>query len=269
MKKRRTAVAGTALAAVLALAACGGGASAQTGGSGDRATGSSAATGSASPDPKSTSGDTVPTSGTATVSKVLEYYISHPGTEKNVALTFDDGPSAKWTPKILALLAQYHAHATFCEIGPNAQAAPDTVKQVVAAGDRLCDHSVNHNEAMSTRGLAYETNEIVGAKKMIEEAGGPGTQVSWFRAPGGDFTPEIRQISAVNGLRPLAWSVDTNDWRRPGVAQIVATVKKQVRSGSIILMHDGGGDRTQTVAALAQILPWLQQQGYAINFPDA
>ncbi|WP_370091742.1 polysaccharide deacetylase family protein [Streptacidiphilus sp. MAP12-20] len=267
MKKSRVAVAGTALAAVLALAACGGGASAHTGGSGDRSTGSSS--GSASPDPKSTSGDTVPTRGTATVSKALEYYIAHPGGEKTVALTFDDGPSAQWTPKILALLAQYNAHATFCEIGPNAQASPATVKQVVAAGNRLCDHSVSHNEAMSTRGLAYETNEIVAAKKMIEDAGGPGTQVSWFRAPGGDFTPEIRQISADNGLRPLAWSADTNDWKKPGVAQIVATVKKQVRSGSIILMHDGGGDRSQTVAALAQILPWLQQQGYAINFPDA
>lgn len=264
MRTRTVAAAGAVLAAVLALSACGGGAGAQ--GASGNGTGASS---SATPDPKSTSGDTVPTSGTDTVSKDLEYYIAHPGGEKTVALTFDDGPSGQWTPKILALLAKYNAHATFCEIGPLAQAAPGVVKEILAGGNRLCDHSVHHNEAMSKRGLAYETNEIVEAKKMIEAAGGSGTQVSWFRAPGGDFTPEIRQISATNGLRPLAWSVDTNDWKRPGVASIVADVKKNVRPGSIVLMHDAGGDRSQTVAALAQLLPWLVQQGYSINFPDA
>ncbi|MEY9870739.1 peptidoglycan/xylan/chitin deacetylase (PgdA/CDA1 family) [Streptacidiphilus sp. MAP12-33] len=263
MKTRTVAAAGAMLAAVLALSACGGGTGAQGASGGTR--GGAAST---SPDPKRTSGDTVP-NGTDTVSKQLEYYIAHPGGEKTVALTFDDGPSAQWTPKILALLAKYNAHATFCEIGPNAQANPSVVKQILAAGDRLCDHSVHHNEAMSKRGLTYETNEIVGAKQMIEQAGGPGTQVSWFRAPGGDFTPEIRQISAQNGLRPLAWSVDTNDWKRPGVSAIVDTAKKQLKPGSIILMHDGGGDRSQTVEALAQLLPWLVQQGYSINFPDA
>ncbi|SEK69167.1 polysaccharide deacetylase family protein [Streptacidiphilus jiangxiensis] len=263
MRTRTVAAAGAMLAAVLALSACGGGTGAQgaDGGAKGGAT-------SASPAPKRTSGDTVP-NGTETVSKQLEYYIAHPNGEKTVALTFDDGPSGTWTPRILAELAKYNAHATFCEIGPNATANPGAVKQVLAAGDRLCDHSVHHNEAMSKRGLAYETNEIVGAKQMIEQAGGEGTQVSWFRAPGGDFSPEIRQISAENGLRPLAWSVDTNDWKRPGVAAIVATVKKEVKPGSIILMHDGGGDRSQTVAALAQLLPWLVQQGYSINFPDA
>jgi peptidoglycan/xylan/chitin deacetylase (PgdA/CDA1 family) len=267
MRTRTVAAAGAVLAAVLALSACGGGAGAQEANGNGTGTGSASA--SASPDPKSTSGDTVPSSGTETVSKVLEYFIAHPGGEKTVALTFDDGPSAQWTPKILALLGQYNAHATFCEIGPNAQANPGVVKQILAAGDRLCDHSVHHNEAMSKRGLAYETNEIVGAKQMIEAAGGPGTQVSWFRAPGGDFSPEIRRISAENGLRPLAWSVDTEDWKRPGVASIVTDVKKNVRPGSIILMHDAGGDRGQTVAALAQLLPWLIHEGYSINFPDA
>jgi peptidoglycan/xylan/chitin deacetylase (PgdA/CDA1 family) len=264
MRTRTVAAAGAMLAAVLALSACGGGAAAQGAGT----AGSTGGT-SASPDPQRTSGDSVPGDGTSTVSKELEYFIAHPGGEKTVALTFDDGPSGQWTPKILALLAQYHAHATFCEIGPNAQANPGVVREILAAGNRLCDHSIHHNEAMSKRGLAYETNEIVGAKRMIEEAGGPGTQVSWFRAPGGDFSPEIRGISAQNGLRPLAWSVDTEDWKKPGVASILNTVKKQLKPGSIILMHDAGGDRSQTVTALAQLLPWLIQQGYSINFPDA
>jgi peptidoglycan/xylan/chitin deacetylase (PgdA/CDA1 family) len=260
MKKSMVAVAGSVLAAVLALSGCGG--------TGVNQNGNGGSSSSASPDPTSTSGDTIPNGGTKTADKSLEYYISHPGGEKTVALTFDDGPSAVWTPKILAVLAKYGVHATFCEIGPNATADPSATSAVIAAGDRLCDHSVHHNEAMSTRGTAYETSEIVDAKRMIEQAGGPGTQVSWFRAPGGDFTPEIRQISADNGLRPLAWSVDTNDWRRPGVATIVSTVKKELRPGSIILMHDGGGDRSETVAALNQIVPWLLQQGYTIDFPD-
>lgn len=266
MKKSVVAVAGSVLAAVLALGACSAG-NGTGGGTGGNANGG--ASSPTSPNPKSTSGDVVPSGGTAATDKSLEYYIAHPNGEKTVALTFDDGPSAVWTPKILAVLAKYQAHATFCEIGPNATAVPSAVRQVIAAGDRLCDHSVHHNEAMSTRGKAYETSEIVDAKRMIEQAGGPGTEVSWFRAPGGDFTPEIRQISADNGLRPLAWSVDTDDWKRPGVATIVATVKQEVRPGSIILMHDGGGDRSQSVAALEQILPWLMQQGYTIDFPDA
>lgn len=261
----RIAVAvGATVAALLTVAGCGGTAGVGTHGPG---LGISGGSGTASPTPtgQSTSGDNVPPGGTETVSPTIEYTTG--ATDRSVALTFDDGPSATWTPRILALLAKYHAHATFCEVGPNAKANPATVQAIRAAGDQLCDHSVSHNESMTKWPAAKQTYEIEGAKQMIIAAGGPGTAVSWFRAPGGDFSPLNRHISATDGLRPLGWSVDSEDWKRPGVPAILATIEKEVRPGAIILMHDGGGDRSQTLAALQQLLPKLVQQGYSFGFP--
>ncbi|MFI9273391.1 polysaccharide deacetylase family protein [Kitasatospora sp. NPDC052896] len=183
-----------------------------------------------------------------------------------VALTFDDGPGP-YTGQVLDLLAQYHAKATFCEIGPQATANPALVKRIIAAGHRLCDHTVHHPQPMRTLPHDQQVSEIDGAKDMIAKAGGPGTQVTWYRAPGGDFTTGTSQIAVQDGLRPLGWTVDPRDWARPGVDSIVATVKQELRPGGIILMHDGGGDRSQTVDALRQLLPWLVQQGYTFDFP--
>ncbi|WP_371483941.1 polysaccharide deacetylase family protein [Kitasatospora sp. NBC_00315] len=185
---------------------------------------------------------------------------------RSVALTFDDGPGPA-TGQILDLLAQYHAKATFCEIGPQATAHPALVKRIVAAGHRLCDHTVDHPQPMRTLPHDRQTFEIDTAKDMIVKAGGPGTRVDWFRAPGGDFSPDNRAIARQDGMRPLGWTVDTRDWSRPGAAAIVATAQQELRPGGVILMHDGGGDRSQSVAALGQLLPWLVQQGYTFDFP--
>ncbi|MGE7433208.1 polysaccharide deacetylase family protein [Kitasatospora sp. NPDC001175] len=185
---------------------------------------------------------------------------------RTVALTFDDGPS-QYTGQILDLLAQYGAHATFCQIGPQASARPAVVKRVLAEGHRLCDHTVHHPQPMHTLSHERQAYEIAAAKEMIGEAGGPGTEVAWFRAPGGDFSAENRLIAVQHGMRPLGWSVDTRDWSRPGVASIVAAVQHGLRPGGVVLMHDGGGDRSQTVAALRQLLPWLTTHGYTFDFP--
>ncbi|MGD3113069.1 polysaccharide deacetylase family protein [Streptomyces sp. YGL11-2] len=170
---------------------------------------------------------------------------------RSVALTFDDGPDPRWTPKVLALLAQHHAKATFCEIGPNAQRYPYLTKSIVAAGDRLCDHSVHHNERQSSMPLDYNIHEIADAQREISNAAGPGAKLWYYRAPGGDFKPAIRNIAAQHGLRPLGWSDDSDDWKRPGVANILQNINRNLHPGSIILMHDAGGDRSQTIAATA------------------
>ncbi|WP_078589469.1 MULTISPECIES: polysaccharide deacetylase family protein [Streptomyces] len=185
---------------------------------------------------------------------------------RTVALTFDDGPGPA-TGQILDLLAQYHAKATFCEIGQNAAANPAVVKRVLAAGHRLCDHSVHHPQPFAKLPHDKAVYEITAARDMIVQAGGPGTQVSWFRAPGGGFNADNEQITASLGMSSLGWSVDPRDWSRPGVPAIVSTVQKQLKPGGVILMHDGGGDRSQTVAALKQLLPWLVAQGYTFDFP--
>ncbi|MFI8461058.1 polysaccharide deacetylase family protein [Kitasatospora sp. NPDC085464] len=185
---------------------------------------------------------------------------------RTVALTFDDGPGPA-TGQILDLLAQYHAKATFCEIGQNAAANPALVKRVLAAGHRLCDHSVHHPQPFAKLPHDKAAYEIGAARDMIVQAGGPGTRVDWFRAPGGGFNADNEHITAGLGMSSLGWSVDPRDWSRPGVPAIVATVQKQLKPGGIILMHDGGGDRSQTVAALKQLLPWLVAQGYTFDFP--
>ncbi|MEU5422689.1 polysaccharide deacetylase family protein [Streptomyces sp. NPDC001407] len=185
---------------------------------------------------------------------------------KTVNLTFDDGPDPTWTPKVLALLEQYGAKATFCMIGPNAQKHPDLVKKVVAAGHRLCDHSISHDTTMDKKPVAYQEKEILDAQKLIEDASG-GEPVRYYRAPGGAFTPDSRRIAAENGMRPLGWNVDTKDFEHPGVEKILATAKRELSKGPTVLMHDGGGSRAQTVEALGRLLPWLKQEGYTFSFP--
>ncbi|MEU7132381.1 polysaccharide deacetylase family protein [Streptomyces sp. NPDC046261] len=186
---------------------------------------------------------------------------------KSVALTIDDGPDPKWTPQTLAVLKQHGIKATFCMIGPPAKTYPGLVKQVVAEGHRLCDHSVDHNTAMDKRSEEYQKQQILDAKKMIEDVAGGGVKVRYYRAPGGAFTPYSRQVAAANGMRPLGWSIDTHDWQRPGVERIVETVKREIGNGPIILLHDGGGERSQSVEALARCITWLKEQGYGFDFP--
>ncbi|MEV7614145.1 polysaccharide deacetylase family protein [Streptomyces sp. NPDC089799] len=187
------------------------------------------------------------------------------GAERSVAITIDDGPDPVWTPKVLDVLDQHQVKATFCMIGTKAQKYPGLVREVVARGHRLCDHSVGHDTAMDHKPVAYQEREIVGGKEMIEKAA-PGVRVDYYRAPGGAFTPDSRRIAAAHGMRPLGWSVDPRDWSRPGVPSIVKTVEQPLVRPTV-LFHDGGGDRSETVAALQRVLPWFAKEGYAFTFP--
>ncbi|MGW5116079.1 polysaccharide deacetylase family protein [Streptomyces noursei] len=187
---------------------------------------------------------------------------------KAVNLTLDDGPDPRWTPQVLELLKRYKAKAVFCLTGPNAVAHPDLVRRIVAEGHRLCDHSVRHDVAMDKKPVSYQETEILDAKRMIDEASG-GERIWYYRAPGGAFTAQSRQIAAACGMRNLGWNVDPGDFRQPGADTIVRTVQEQLSTGPTVLLHDGGGNRAQTVEALQRLLPWLADQGYAFSFPKA
>ncbi|MEU2062752.1 polysaccharide deacetylase family protein [Streptomyces sp. NPDC013455] len=186
--------------------------------------------------------------------------------EHAVNITIDDGPDPVWTPQVLQVLRDNGVKATFCMVGTQAQAHPDLVKQVVAAGHRLCDHSVSHDTTMDTKSRSYQAQQIETAERQITKASG-GVRPMYYRAPGGAFTPYSRQLAASHGMRPLGWNVDSKDFERPGSDAIISTVQSQLPNGPTILFHDAGGDRAQTVAALRTLLPWLKQQGYAFGFP--
>lgn len=186
--------------------------------------------------------------------------------EHAVNITIDDGPDPVWTPQVLKLLKDNGVKATFCMVGTQAQAHPDLVRQVVAAGHRLCDHTVSHDTAMDTKPESYQARQIVDAERQITKASG-GVRPMYYRAPGGAFTPYSRKLAASHGMRPLGWNVDSKDFERPGSDAIIATVKGELTNGPTILFHDAGGDRSQTVMALRTLLPWLKQQGYAFGFP--
>ncbi|MEU9013423.1 polysaccharide deacetylase family protein [Streptomyces sp. NPDC048479] len=185
---------------------------------------------------------------------------------RGVNITIDDGPDPVWTPQVLDVLREYGVKATFCMVGMQAQAHPDLVKNVVAAGHRLCNHSVSHDTTMDKKSQAYQSQQIRDAERMITEASG-GVRPMYYRAPGGAFTPHSRKLAASRGMRPLGWNVDTKDFERPGTDAIVATVERELPKGPTLLFHDAGGDRSQTVEALRRILPWLKEQGYSCGFP--
>jgi peptidoglycan-N-acetylglucosamine deacetylase len=187
--------------------------------------------------------------------------------DKLVALTFDDGPNPAQTPQVLDLLAEHHAVATFCMVGSQVRRHPDLVRQVVDAGMRLCNHTVHHDERLATRPPAAIDKELADASAALRDAAGDDVPVDYFRAPGGNWTTPLEKTAARQGMRPLGWSVDPRDWSRPGVKKIVAAVQQNVRPGSVVLLHDGGGTRDQTVAALRTLLPWLTEQGYRFTYP--
>ena len=111
---------------------------------------------------------------------------------------------------------------------------------------------------------------MVGAGRTLSAAAG-GAPVEWFRAPGGNWSTEVAELSAEHGMQPLSWNVDPRDWERPGADAIVAAVQQQILQqapdGPIVLLHDGGGSREQTVEALEKLIPWLAEQGYRFGFP--
>ncbi len=188
----------------------------------------------------------------------------------HIALTFDDGPDPTWTPQVLAVLAQYHVRATFCLIGVHVQAHPDLVRDIANAGDALCDHTMTHDENLPSRTHQVKYDEIDEDKQAILTAD-PGAQVHYYRAPGGAFShagdpDSVQRIAAGLGMQPLAWSIDTVDWTKPGVRHIVSAIES-AGTHDVVLLHDAGGDRSETLAALRIALPWLIDHGYQFDIP--
>jgi peptidoglycan-N-acetylglucosamine deacetylase len=189
-----------------------------------------------------------------------------PVTDKVVALTFDDGP---WpdTAQFLQVLQRAGVKATFCMIGRQVAAHPDWVRAVAAAGTTLCNHTQNHNEHLDKASPAVVDAEIQGGANALARVVGQAPTL--YRPPGGTLSALIEDDANRAGEQVMGWNVDPSDYKRPATAKIIATVMAQVRPGSIILLHDGGGDRSHTLAALPQIIAKLKAQGYGFTTPDA
>ena len=214
----------------------------------------SSSTGTASPPPD------VANPGTGVdpskVQSAPEYYV-HAG-PKVIALTLDDGPHPVYTPQVLALLQHYAITATFCMIGQQIGANRSLVSEVVAAGHTIVNHTWNHAD-QSKLTLSQIRSQI---SRTSDALSAVGAHPSVFRAPYGAWSHTVYEACADASLRPLDWSVDPRDWSRPGTSTIVSRILANTRTGSIILEHDGGGDRSQTVAALKIVLPKLLDEGY-------
>jgi peptidoglycan/xylan/chitin deacetylase (PgdA/CDA1 family) len=192
-----------------------------------------------------------------------QFYLPCSGT--NIALTIDDGPDQVWTPQILALLAQHNIAATFCMIGRKAAAHPDLVAAVAAGGHHIANHTFTHPNLPRLTPPEVRA-EIDRATEAITRASG-GHRPSLFRAPGGAWSPVVLDACTSQGMRPLDWSVDPRDWSRPGTQHIIEVILTKTRPGSIILEHDGGGNRQQTLDALRIALPRLIDAGYHFTQP--
>jgi len=183
---------------------------------------------------------------------------------KVVALTIDDGPSPVYTPRILRILRRYGVTASFSMVGLNAAAYPGVAREVAEAGHMIVNHTWNHYN-LRYMPAASVWDEIARATDAIHAA--TAKRPHMFRAPYGVWPPAVFSYCAQAGLTPLAWSVDPRDWSRPGARAIVRDIVSDTRTGSVILEHDGGGNRSQTVAALKIWLPRLLDAGYQFTTP--
>jgi len=188
------------------------------------------------------------------------YAVDADGVQRQVgeglALTFDDGPDPRWTPAVLDLLRRHRVTGTFCVVGQYVAAHPALVRRMADEGHALCDHTWTHDEALTSRPTAVVRTELRRTYDAVAAATG-GRPPRYFRAPAGRWSPGVVAEAQRLGLRPLGWSVDPTDWRRPPPEVIARRVLQGATPGAIVLLHDGYGNRAATVAALDTILPAL------------
>ena len=185
--------------------------------------------------------------------------------QRTIALTFDDGPDPTWTPRILDVLRKHHVRATFFVVGTAAAEHPDLVRRILDEGHEIGMHTLTHADL--TTSPQWRANlEMAAGQSAI--AGATGETTALFRPP---YSSEPAALDAADwqiirsagqdGYLSVLSTLDSEDWRRPGVQRIVANATPQGDGGQVLLMHDGGGDRSETVAALDRLLTQYAADG--------
>ncbi|GIM93390.1 bi-functional transferase/deacetylase [Paractinoplanes toevensis] len=185
---------------------------------------------------------------------------------RTVVLTFDDGPDPQWTPKILDVLARHHVPATFFVVGSEVARHPELARRVVAEGHEIGVHTFTHPDLAS---LPAWRRDLENSHAQLAVAYATGRSASLLRPPYSSFPDAltdddyatVRAVGAQGYLTVLD-DVDSEDWRRPGADAIVRNATPEGGRGAIVLFHDAGGDRAQTVTALDRLIPQLQRDGY-------
>lgn len=215
------------------------------------------------PPPAPTPAAAATTSTTAAVSEdAIAPYIGKKFTEgaksvKKIALTFDDGPSAKLTPQYLAVLKQENVPATFFMLGESVRKFPTMARQVAEAGFEIGCHTTKH-QSLKRKSMAEIREEVIGTSDYIEKVTGKRPRL--FRPPYGEFNTNVLKVCADGHMVLVNWSVDTNDWRpRTTPESVHATIIKAAHSGVVILMHDV---HEKSVKVLASVIEELKAKGY-------
>ncbi|MEU1468808.1 glycosyltransferase [Streptomyces sp. NPDC005761] len=186
--------------------------------------------------------------------------------DRRIVLTFDDGPDPVWTPRVLDKLKEYDAHGVFFVTGTMASRYPDLVERMVKEGHEVGLHTFNHPDLsyQSTGRIDWELSQ-----NQLALAGAAGIRTSLFRPPYSSFADAmddkswpVTQYVGSRGYLTVVNNTDSEDWKRPGVGVISKNATPKNGKGAIVLMHDSGGDRSQTVAALGHFLPKMQDKGY-------
>ncbi|MFE9025784.1 bifunctional polysaccharide deacetylase/glycosyltransferase family 2 protein [Streptomyces iakyrus] len=186
-----------------------------------------------------------------------------------LVLTFDDGPDPMWTPKVLDVLKKHDARAVFFITGTMASRHPDLVQRMVDEGHEIGLHTFNHPD------LSLQTKSRIDwelSQNQLALAGAAGIRTSLFRPPYSSFahnmdnnTWPVTEYIGSKGYITIVNNTDSEDWRRPGVEKIISNATPKGGKGAIVLMHDSGGDRSQTVAALDDYISGLQDKGYRFH----
>ncbi|MGV9527854.1 polysaccharide deacetylase family protein [Streptomyces cellulosae] len=194
--------------------------------------------------------------------------------DHRLVLTFDDGPDPTWTPKVLDVLKKHDAHAVFFVTGTMASRYPDLVKRMVDEGHEVGLHTFNHPDLslQSKKRIDWELSQ-----NQLAITGAAGIRTSLFRPPYSSFSDAmdneswpVTQYIGSRGYLTVVNNTDSEDWKRPGVDEIIRRATPKGGEGAIVLMHDSGGDRSQTLAALDRFLPDLKAKGYTFaNLTEA
>ncbi|MFE9675407.1 polysaccharide deacetylase family protein [Streptomyces sp. NPDC006259] len=187
------------------------------------------------------------------------------GRGRTMVLTFDDGPDPRYTPGILDTLAEYDVHAMFFVCGEMAADHPHLLTRMADEGHTVGNHTWSH-PLLTKLTRRQIRSEMTRTSEVVEDV--YGERPRWFRAPYGAWNRAAFQLGSELGMEPLAWTVDTLDWTTPGASTIVDRVEDGAAPGVVVLSHDAGGDRSQSVRALRRYLPRLLDSGYHITVPQ-